>query len=135
MTGGNELYLLDTNIFLEVVLNREYSKVIRDLLNRDTRTPFFVSDFSVFSVGIFLVRRNLYDQFGTFIDDLDMRDIRTISISAKELKQIPAWCKKYDLDFDDAYQFAVADRFRLKLVSLDHDFDRIPKGRIHPKNL
>ena len=58
--------------------------MIRDLLNRDTRTAFFVSDFSVFSVGIFLVRRNLYDQFGTFIDDLEMRDIRTISISAIE---------------------------------------------------
>jgi predicted nucleic acid-binding protein len=81
------------------------------------------------------VRRTLYDQFGTFIDDLDMRDIRTISISAKELKQIPHWCKKFDLDFDDAYQYAIADRFRLKLVSLDHDFDIIPKGRIHPKNL
>lgn len=83
----------------------------------------------------FLVRRNLSDLFGMFIEDLEMRDIRTISINANELKQIPAWCKKYDLDFDDAYQFAVADRFRLKLVSIGHDFDRIPKERIHPKNL
>jgi predicted nucleic acid-binding protein len=84
LTGGNELYLLDTNIFLEVILSREYSKVIQDFLNRDITTALFVSDFSVFSVGIFLVRRNLYDQFGTFIDDLEMRDIRTISISAIE---------------------------------------------------
>jgi len=135
LTGGNELYLLDTNIFLEVILSREYSKVIQDFLNRDITTALFVSDFSVFSVGIFLVRRNLSDLFGTFIDDLDMRDIRTISISAKELKQIPAWCKKFVLDFDDAFQCAVPDPFRLKLVSLGHDFDRIPKRRIHPKNI
>ena len=135
MTGGNELYLLDTNIFLEVILSREYSKVIQDFLNRDITTALFISDFSVFSVGIFLVRRNLSDQFCTFIEDLEMRDIRTISINANELKEIPHWCKKFDLDFDDAYQYAIADRFRLKLVSLDHDFDRIPKGRIHPKNL
>jgi predicted nucleic acid-binding protein len=40
-----------------------------------------------------------------------MRDIRTILINANELKQIPHWCKKFDLDFDDAYQCAVADRF------------------------
>jgi len=135
LTCGNELYLLDTNIFLEVILSREYSKVIQDFLNRDITTALFVIYFSVFSVGIFLVRRNLSDKFGTFIEDLEMRDIRTISINANELKQIPHWCKKFDLDFDDAYQYAIADRFRLKLVSLDHDFDRSPKGRIHPKNL
>ena len=129
------MYLLDTNIFLEVLLNREYSKVIRDLLNRDTPTAFFVSDFSVYSLGIFLMHRNLPDQFGMFIDDLEIRDIRTVSISNTELKQIPQWCKRYDLDFDDAYQYAVADSYRLTLVSLDHDFDRIPKGRIHPKDV
>jgi hypothetical protein len=90
----NELYLLDTNIFLEVILSREYSKVIQDFLNRDITTALFVSDFSVFSVGIFLVRRNLSDQFGTFIEDLEMRDIRTISINANELKQIPPVVQK-----------------------------------------
>ena len=57
------MYLLDTNIFLEVILSREYSKVIQDFLNRDITTALFVSDFSVFSVGIFLVRRNLSDKF------------------------------------------------------------------------
>ena len=81
------------------------------------------------------MRRNLSDPFGTFIEDLEMRDIRTISINANELKQIQHFCKKFYSGFDDAYQYAVPDRFRLKLVSLDHDFDRIPKGRIHPKNL
>jgi len=135
LIGGSELYLLDTNIFLEVLLNREYSKVIQDLLNRDTATAFFVSDFSVYSIGIFLMHMNLPDQFGMFIDDLEIRDIRTVSISNTELKRIPQWCKRYDLDFDDAYQYAVADNYRLTLVSLDHDFDRIPKGRIHPKDI
>lgn len=78
------MYLLDTNIFLEVILSREYSKVFQDFLNCDITTALYVSDFSVFSVGIFLVRRNLSDQFGTFIEDLEMRDIRTISINANE---------------------------------------------------
>ncbi len=40
-TGGNEVYLLDTNIFLEVLLNREYSPVIREILNREIDTSFF----------------------------------------------------------------------------------------------
>ena len=129
------MYLLDTNIFLEVILNREYSQVVQDLLNRDTATAFFVSDFSVYSIGIFFVRRHMPDQLGTFIDDLELRGIRTVSLSNDELKQVPHWCKKYGMDFDDAYQYVVADRYRLKLVSLDHDFDRIPQGRIHPKDI
>jgi len=44
-------------------------------------------------------------------------------------------CTKYDLDFDDAYQYVAADANNLKLVSLDHDFDRIPAGRMHPKDI
>ena len=129
------MYLLDTNIFLEVILNREYSKVIQDLLNRDTATAFFVSDFSIYSIGIFFVRRHISEHLGTFIDDLELRGIRTVSLSNDELKRVPHWCKKYGMDFDDAYQYVVADRCRLKLVSLDHDFDRIPQGRIHPKDI
>jgi len=51
------VYLLDTNIFLEVLLNREYSPVIRDILNRETDTSFFMTDFSLYSIGIFLVHK------------------------------------------------------------------------------
>jgi uncharacterized protein len=135
LTGGNELYLLDTNIFLEVLLNREYSPVIRDLLNRDSDTSFFITDFSLYSIGIFLIRRKQSDQFAQFLDDLEQRDIGTLSLSHDELKQVPFVCKKHGMDFDDAYQVVVADQNHLKLVSLDHDFDRISGGRIHPKDL
>lgn len=34
------MFLPDTNIFLEILLDREYSFVIRDLLNRNPPTPF-----------------------------------------------------------------------------------------------
>lgn len=40
--------------------------------------------------------------------------------------------QKYNLDFDDAYQFSVIREFGLTLVSYDHDFDRTPEGRMTP---
>ena len=39
------------------------------------------------------------------------------------------------LDFDDAYQYAVAERYDLTIVSFDHDFDQTKKGRVLPKDL
>ena len=129
------MYLLDTNIFLEVLLNREYSPVIRELLNRKTDTSFFMTDFSLYSIGIFLVHRKQPEQYRWFLEDLEDRDIRILSLSLDELRQVPTMCTKYTMDFDDAYQYVAADANSLKLVSLDHDFDRIPAGRIHPKDI
>jgi predicted nucleic acid-binding protein len=37
--------------------------------------------------------------------------------------------EQYGLDFDDAYQYTVAERGALTLVSFDADFDRTPNGK------
>ena len=134
-TGGSEVYLLDTNIFLEVLLNREYSSVIRELLNRETDLSFFITDFSLYSIGIFLMRSKLAGYYNSFLDDLDERDIQIVALSPEDLRRIPAICIRYNLDFDDAYQYVAAEANDLKLVSLDHDFDRVPSGRVHPKDI
>lgn len=134
-TGGSEVHLLDTNIFLEVLLNREYSSVIRELLNRETDLSFFITDFSLYSIGIFLMRSKLAGYYNSFLDDLDERDIQIVALSPEDLRRIPTICTQYNLDFDDAYQYVAADANNLKLVSLDHDFDRVPSGRVHPKDI
>jgi len=41
----------------------------------------------------------------------------------------------YGLDFDDAYQFTVCQKYNLSLVSFDADFDKIPDGRRTPAEL
>jgi hypothetical protein len=37
-----------------------------------------------------------------------------------------------NLDFDDAYQYVLADGRKLRLVSFDADFDGTPLGRVTP---
>ena len=39
------------------------------------------------------------------------------------------------LDFDDAYQYAVAERYGLTIISFDSDFDRTERGRKPPGDL
>lgn len=40
--------------------------------------------------------------------------------------------KRYNFDFDDAYQYTTAKKYALKLVSFDSDFDGTDVGRIQP---
>ncbi|GAI81133.1 unnamed protein product [marine sediment metagenome] len=40
--------------------------------------------------------------------------------------------KRYSLDFDDAYQYVVAEKNGLTIISFDADFDRTEKGRKTP---
>lgn len=42
---------------------------------------------------------------------------------------------RFHLDFDDAYQYAVAEQYGLSIVSFDKDFDRTEKGRMEPQDL
>jgi uncharacterized protein len=40
--------------------------------------------------------------------------------------------RQFGLDFDDAYQYAAAEKNALILVSFDSDFDRSARGRETP---
>ena len=42
---------------------------------------------------------------------------------------------RFNLDFGDAYQYVVAERYGLTIVSFDSDFDRTERGRKTPKDL
>lgn len=43
------------------------------------------------------------------------------------------YSNKYNFDFDDACQYALAKKYGLKIVSFDKDFDRIDIKRMEPK--
>jgi len=49
--------LLDTNIFLEVILDQERAKEARALLSKVEGHEFFISDYSLHSIGLLLFRR------------------------------------------------------------------------------
>lgn len=42
--------------------------------------------------------------------------------------------ERYGLDFDDAYQYSVAEKHGLVIVSFDSDFDRTGKIRKTPSD-
>lgn len=61
--------LLDTNVFLEAVFNQPQAMNARLLLNNASH-ELFISDFSLHSVGVQLVRRRSTNHWRRFLNDL-----------------------------------------------------------------
>ncbi len=92
------MYLVDTNVFLEILLDQENADNAERFLRETSPSELAVSDFSVYSIGIILFRQK----------------------------------KQFNLDFDDAYQYTLARKYGLRIVSYDSDFDATDIGRITP---
>jgi len=117
------MYLVDTNIFLEILLNNKNRAACEDFLNKNI-SNLFIPDFSLHSIGIVLFRDNKPGLFDRFIADI-MPQIILLTIPTSHYFLITNGRTAYGLDFDDAYQYAVAKYQGLILVTQDGDFDYV----------
>jgi len=58
-----------------------------------------------------------------------------LSVSMDDMEAVVNAATMYNLDFDDAYQYVVAEKHGLGLVSFDSDFDRTRRGRKAPSEI
>jgi uncharacterized protein len=114
--------LIDTNIFLEILLRQSAAEKCKQFLQEPNE--LFISDFSVHSVGVRLFRDNQPELFETFIAD-SLPNLEIISLSDANYGQIVSVRRSFGLDFDDAYQFAVATEHNCSIVTQDKDFIRV----------
>ncbi|MBI2359860.1 MAG: type II toxin-antitoxin system VapC family toxin [Deltaproteobacteria bacterium] len=128
--------LIDTNIFLEIILQQEKADDAAALLRKAGEHEFFISDYSLHSIGLLLFRRRLHDIFRKFLSDIRVNaGVTLVSISMDDMEAVVNAAMMYNLDFDDAYQYAVAEKHGLGLVSFDSDFDRTRRGRKAPSEI
>ncbi len=95
------MYLLDTNIFLEILLDQEKSAVCKEFLNRNY-DKIFLSDFSLHSIGVILFRYKKKEIFNKFIQDV-VFEIKILNLPSSEYKIFSRNTIAYTLDFDDFY--------------------------------
>ncbi len=127
------MYLLDTNIFLEILLKRDKSKAAKHIFISNPSVDLFMTDFSLHSIGVFLFQRNLHDIYERFVSDIVIKtEISVIGLDPEDVPLLASASTRFNLDFDDAYQYAVADINGLDIMSFDADFDRTEKGRKVP---
>jgi uncharacterized protein len=126
-------YLIDTNIILELLLEQDRADEAASFLLDTPAEQLYLSDFSVHSLGVILLRRKRGDIFLTaVVGDLLSSGIRVAALGVNDLPLVVEAAQKFNLDFDDAYQYTVARQSDLQIVSFDSDFDRTDRGRTTP---
>ena len=116
-------FLFDTNIFLEILLGQEKKESCKKTLI-DFKRTIFLSEFTVHSIGVILFRQKKFTIFDSFISDLSNNG-RIITLPIQKYPQIPVIAQKYQLDFDDSMQTAVALEFNLGIITPDKDFRKV----------
>ncbi len=126
------MYLVDTNIFLELLLEQEKAGEVLKFMKNAKTSDLFVTEFTIYSIGIALLRLKKFILYRRWIDDIINSNIRTVRLDLIELQSLIKFTSKFKLDFDDAYQYAIAEKYNLKIVSFDSHFDQTTKGRKTP---
>jgi len=124
-------YLLDANIWLDLLLGRAGRDEVQLLLDTVPNRLLVMTDFALHTAGIYTAKRSP-DVYMQFIEDLIRNEIGVVHMPPTALRDVVQKMAAYSLTFDDAFQYVAAERFDLSLVSFDSDFDRTPRGRITP---
>ena len=118
-------FLFDTNIFLEILLDQNKKDICKKLLN-DHFGNIYISDFSLHSIGVILLKQKKLKVFDQFLKDI-LPHSTILSLSKEKYSEITGFASKYKLDFDDAYQTLIAIEFETSIKTMDKDFTRISK--------
>jgi len=64
------VYLVDTNIWLERLLDQAGSEEVGEFLQRVTNDRLYLSDFTLHSIGIILLKLDEATTFARFVQDV-----------------------------------------------------------------
>ena len=127
------MLLIDTNVFLELMLGRERADECERFLDKVSSGELeaAVSKFTVHAVEALLndpnlilaFLRNVQNSLGLSVYETSLDDEIATSMLMDKLK----------LDFDDALQYYIAKKLRVEaIVSYDKHFDRVDIQRKEP---
>ncbi|MBS4026992.1 MAG: type II toxin-antitoxin system VapC family toxin [Ignavibacteriales bacterium] len=130
------MYLLDSNIPLELFLEQARANEVEEFFRVIPTKNFSVTEFSLYSICLTLVYRKRTNAVQNFLKDILKQDgISLIRLSVSELEKVFENVTRFNLDFDDAYQYTAAEKYDLHIVSFDTDFDTTPRGRMTPQQV
>ena len=129
-------YLLDTNIWLERLLDQDRADEVKQLLDTIPSDRLLITDFSFHSIGVILLRLERTEALLRFAKDLFAdNSVRLLALEPGDVERLINVASDCQLDFDDAYQYVAAERHGIPLVSFDGDFDNTELGRFTPREV
>lgn len=129
------MYLVDSNIVLEFLLEQERADESRTFLQNSPSQSLFITEFALYSICLSLTRRRLDETLSRFLDDLNNGEVNIVRLSPQDLKQVITACQDFNLDFDDGYQYVAARIHGLTLVTFDRNFTRTDIERVSPSQV
>jgi predicted nucleic acid-binding protein len=127
------MYLVDTNVWLERLLNQQKSEEVGEFLGRVRAGDLYVTDFTFHSICIILTRLARSKVLLDFVRDVFVdAPVSLVSIKPSDTQDLVDAIDKHRFDFDDAYQYVAAKQNGLTLVSFDSDFDGVENGKKTP---
>ncbi len=130
------MFLVDTNVWPERVLDRARSAEVGAFLDRIPSERLFSTDFAFHSIGLVLSRLNRQEALTQFVNDAFVHGAGVlIHLRPEDTPRLVHAMEQFELDFDDAYQYVAAAKYQLTVVSLDGDFDRTERGRKTPADI
>ncbi len=118
------MMLLDTNIFLEIILEQEKAKKAQSFIMEKDARHLFLSDFALHSIGVILFSRRIgrKEMYSEFIEDVIINGgIQVLPLSHLDGDLVVESAGKFDMDFDDAYQYTVCKKYNLDIVTFNRD--------------
>jgi len=131
-------YLVDTNIFVEFLLEQERADESLRVMERIERGELeaYITSFALHSIAVILDRRKEIDLLEKFFERvIQAKSLQVYHTEPIEEKNIIALTRTSKLDFDDTLHYFVASKIPATLISFDRGFDKTGLKRIEPKAL
>jgi len=120
-------FLVDTNIILEVLLGQQREEEVKDFFREFGDSEFYITDFALHSIGVILFHEEDQEGFNKFCRDMIMEGpLVVINLSEYEIMELSDVAEKNQMDFDDAYQYKMAEKSGLTILTYDSDFEDVP---------
>jgi len=131
------MYLVDTNIFLEVLLSRAKKEECKNFLRalRDGKKSGIVTDFTIHSIVVIMDQLKKLSELKTFLLSLlAYRGLHVYSTTIADEVKATEVAAEQNLDMDDAIQYSSALSAKADaMVSFDKHLDNLKIPRIEPK--
>ena len=120
-------FLVDTNIILEVLLGQQHEEEGKDFFRKFGDSEFYITDFALHSIGVILFHEDDKEGFNKFCRDMIMEGpLVVINLSEYEIPELSDIAEENQMDFDDAYQYKMAKKSGLTILTYDSDFEAAP---------
>ncbi|TSC77754.1 MAG: PilT domain-containing protein [Parcubacteria group bacterium Gr01-1014_33] len=128
-------FVIDANVFLELILGQERGDECRKFLNwLSDRSEGIAASFTIHAVEAIAGKTEAgRKSLRTFFELLAQSDFEVYTTSLEEEEMILDITERQGLDFDDGLHYFISKKFGAILVSFDKDFDHTDIKRLTPR--